>query len=210
MTYKPPPTEALVRRREVECWKLRCQGWTLQRIAEHLGLSREGVRKILRRIDARELAALSKHYEHTKIAQYHRLEHIIEEASLSWDRSKTPKKKVGQKTTDDGDGGTVTASEAIERDGDTSYLYAMMAAMTQQRSLLGLDVAPAPNETNWTITDIVKNMQERSRQRAERLAKEKESSAGRALPGPESQGLHGELSGGPRDAGPGGDDRTGA
>jgi hypothetical protein len=215
MPYKPP-TDALVRQREIECWKLRCSGWTLQRIGEYLNISREAVRKILKRIDARELKNLARHYEHLKIVQYNRLEHVIEECSLAWERSKTPKKKVGQKTTDDGDGATVTASEATERDGDTAYLYAKMVAMDKQRSLFGLDVQAEPHPGGFaSITELMADLKKREEEyesgesarrtwgeeQAQKVLARREA-AGRPQSGEEPPGLHAPVRGDQEAPGP--------
>jgi hypothetical protein len=175
MPYKKPPNEAQVRQHENEAWALRCRGWSLRRIAEHMGLSPEGIRQILQRIDRRELAALSKNYEHLKIIQYHRLEHVIEQCSESWDKSKEPRKRASQKTTDadaDAAGATVTSTDVVEQCGDPAYLYCLMAAMDKERSLFGLDISPAPNNVAWTVADVALDMKRRGDERKARLAHE--------------------------------------
>jgi DNA-binding CsgD family transcriptional regulator len=212
MAYKPPPTEALVRQREVECWKWRCAGWTLQKIGEHLDISREAVRKILRRVDARELKSLSRHYEHLKIIQYNRLEHVIEECSLSWQKSKTPRKKASQRTTDGGDGddgATITGSEVVERDGDTAYLYCLMVAMDRQVRLFGLDVQAEPHPGGFaSITELILDLKKREEEHesgegARRTWGEEQQqkilarreAARRPQSGEEPPGLHGPVRG---------------
>lgn len=153
---KPEPQ--VQRAREARAWRLRSRGWSQYRIADELRMSQGGVSRLLQRIERRELKRMSRSVESIKVTQNAQLEHIVGESLDAWDRSKTPRKRAARKTAGsgdgDGDGATVETSEVVERDGDCSYLYAAMNAMGAQRSLWGLDVAPALQEPAASVASL--------------------------------------------------------
>jgi hypothetical protein len=94
-----------------------------------------------------------------KVDQLLQLQWIYEQCRDSWLRSKTPRKRAASRKTagpdgDGGDGDEVTTSEVIERDGDTSYLNTALAALRDQRMLLGLDVLAAQQDSLTTIAAL--------------------------------------------------------
>jgi DNA-binding CsgD family transcriptional regulator len=153
-----PPNKAQIIERERTAWKLRCQGWTLQRIADHLGLSASGIWRALRRIEKRELRNLSEHYQGLKAQVAAQLDYIVSQCSESWDKSKEPRRRATQKASD---GEEVTTSDIIEQCGDVRYLETWMKAASMKMSLFGLHVQPAENEVNFTITELVADMKRR-------------------------------------------------
>jgi hypothetical protein len=60
--YGKPPNRAELIQREATAWKLRCRGWTCARIGEQLGITDEGARRLLLRVERRESQRLSRHY----------------------------------------------------------------------------------------------------------------------------------------------------
>jgi hypothetical protein len=173
-----PPNHSQVVSREVSAWRLRCQGWTLQRIADHLGLSASGVWRILQRIEKRELKALSEHFAGIKVQVSNQLDFIIEQCADSWMKSKEPRKRASQKTTDaDVEPATVTSTDVVEQCGDVSYLKTWMEAASMKMSLFGLAVAPADNEVSFTIADLVKDMEAKGKAYEEEVAREDREAA---------------------------------
>jgi hypothetical protein len=157
----PRPHPNVTALREVKAWSLRARGWTETRIAVELGVNQSSVSRMLERIEARELARMSASVERTKVVHHAQLDHVIEESLDAWYRSKLPRKRAARKTSGEGDGGggdEVQTTEVIERDGDTGYLYAAMQAMGAQRSLWGLDVAPALQEPAATVAELAKDV----------------------------------------------------
>lgn len=175
------PDETIVRARESKAWAMRARGWSQIRIAAELGMSQPGVSRLLRRIERRALKRMSRSVQSIKAVQHAQFEHVIQEALEAWDRSKTPRKRAARKTAGDGQGGgddTVETTEVVERDGDCSYLYAAMNAMGGQRSLWGLDVAPALQEPVATVASLSADIFARGRAHDERIAQAEASQSG--------------------------------
>jgi len=155
------PDDSIIRSRETHAWAMRARGFSQVRIARELGLTQSGVSRLLRRVESRELRRMSKSIERIKAVQNAAFEAIIEESLEAWQRSKTPRKRAARKTSGDGQGGAddaVETTEVVERDGDCSYLYAAMNAMGGQRSLWGLDVAPALQEPASSIARLAQDL----------------------------------------------------
>jgi len=170
MTTHKKPNRTQARQNETRAFELRARGLTLRAIAKELGLSPEGVRKVLKRVDDRELAALSESYQNLKVAQDSRLETIISESFEAWFKSKEPLRRVRQTTNAEGE--EVTVNEAIEREGTVAYLDRARAALADQRSLWGLDVQAQEQEEYFNIADITRAIVARSDAYDRRLAEE--------------------------------------
>jgi hypothetical protein len=144
---------------------------TTQAIADQLGITRQGVEAILKRVESRELVRLSKSVERVKVTNHHRLEHVIEESFAAWHKSKEPLKRASRKKTGgvninpDGDDDDceqeVTSTEVIERTGDVRYLHTGMGAMEAEAKLWGLEVLPASNERASSISELAQDMKRR-------------------------------------------------
>lgn len=148
--------------REEEVWKLSVAGYTQYQIADQTGLNQGTVSRILNRIYDRKREQISKGLDQFKIDQTGKLEYVYSESMEAWRKSKTPRKRAVSKNTGDGDGEAQEMREAVERDGDTSFMYAGMAALKDIRSIWGLDVAPALQDTDTLITSISVDMTSRA------------------------------------------------
>ena len=89
---------------ESKAWGLRCKGWCQSRIAGELGLTQQGISKLLGRIEARELIRLSSSVERIKVVQSGQLDHVIEESIEAWHRSKVARKRALRRVSTGGDG----------------------------------------------------------------------------------------------------------
>lgn len=162
------PPDDVTHAREARAWRMRSRGWSQLRIADELGITQSGVSRLLARVERRELRRLSKAVERLKVVQSAQLDHVIEESIDAWHRSKTPRKRAASKTEipggggdghgGDDQGGETRTTEVVERDGEASYLYAAMTALTHQRSLWGLDVAPALQDPVGSIADLTRDL----------------------------------------------------
>jgi hypothetical protein len=149
---KGPPNKAEVQRRESIVWDLRAvRGWTLQRIADELGLTPEGVRQIEKRITAREAEKLSANYHHLKGVHHARNEWIWASCLAAYEKSKEPQGKVRES---EKDGDLVRVTESVSREGNPYHLTVGMQALEADRKLLGLDVQAAANPLNDHSADI--------------------------------------------------------
>jgi hypothetical protein len=166
------PNKTLARLHEREAFAMRARGATLQTIADALGLSREGVRKVLERVDVRELKALAEEYRVLKVQQNSQLETLIEEAFGGWFKSKEPGNRIRQTTNE---GGEVTVTEVVERVGDVAFMDRIRGALADQRKLWGLDVAEAQQERYFTVAKVVQDMADRGRRYEEQTAIEGEA-----------------------------------
>jgi predicted transcriptional regulator len=84
--------------READAWDLRCKGWTEQRIADKLGVTRMAVSKILKRVSTRRYKELAAAVEEQKVVQTEQLDHILGEALDAWERSKESAEKTRTKS----------------------------------------------------------------------------------------------------------------
>jgi hypothetical protein len=165
------PNDEIVLQREIEAWKLRCRGWTLARIAERMGLSIEGVRKILARVEARESKRLSRHHDRVRARQNGQVEHIIELGFDAYYTSMEPRTRVIEKVGEDGE--TVKHTEVVAQTGDPRHLHLVLAAQAAQRDLNGLNIDPAANPS-CTLADLSMEMHlEEMRERAEEHERQK-------------------------------------
>jgi hypothetical protein len=94
------PRKDTIRARDLErrAWQLRLKGWSLQRIADRLGVDRSTIGKALKRIDQRVLERLTRRAAREKVVQSERLEYLLAEATAAWHRSKEPTKSQTRRT----------------------------------------------------------------------------------------------------------------
>ena len=166
--YSAPPNRAQVTEREIIAWDMRCKGATLQRIADRLGVTCEGARKIVARVEERESRRLAKNVHRVKARQNGQLEHIIEETLTAWRRSKKPRRRAVRKEGTDRE--TVEHTEAVDQYGDVVYLHTAMRAQEAQRELNGLNIAPAEN-TGWTMAELMGDWARLDEEQAEEMKK---------------------------------------
>lgn len=160
-------TPELARQREETAWELRQKCWTTTRIAQHLGISRQAVDKILDRVEARVLKRLDSRVGRSKARQTHQLEWIAEQASVAWERStrdaetvKTviePRDDGAGDGDEDGDGAEGIAEATIREErtvkgqaGDPALLNQARGALADIRKIWGLD---APIKAALTTVD---------------------------------------------------------
>jgi hypothetical protein len=144
---------------EERVWTLRQKGYTHRRIAAELAVNHGTVGRAIRRVAVRALARLDSIVAAQMLATIERLDFIVEEALLAWERSKKPKKRSSKRTAEGkGKAGekaeaSQTTHEAQERDGDPAFLAVAMEAMDRMRRLLDMDRKPAA-DTGPTGSDL--------------------------------------------------------
>lgn len=156
-----PPVQ-VTRNREKEAWELRQRFWTEQRIADHLGIERSTVSKMLDRVERRLAEQLAAAALPIKSRQTAQLEHVASEAYEAWERSKLEAELERVVTAETsvvggalGDDGPVevtlpavetrTTNERKGQTGDPAHLNTAMKALADIREIWGLD-APKKNE----------------------------------------------------------------
>lgn len=135
----------LSRERERVAWELRQQLWTEPRIADHLGVTKQAVSAMLKRVSVRVLAELKENVELVKADQTAQLQWIASEATTAWHHSKqdaqTVKTVVGPQGEDDGLGTATIKEETTVKGqaGDPALLSQARGALADIRSIWGLD-----------------------------------------------------------------------
>lgn len=146
------PNKETTAHREREAWRLRCRGWSQQRIADHLGITQPSVNAILKRVEAREAKRHAEDYDRIKIQVDGQLAHIQEEASDAWHQSKEPLRRVRQTTDPEGNEQTVT--ELVEREGNVAYIDRVLETIDRRMKLWGLNVNAADQEISSSVASI--------------------------------------------------------
>jgi hypothetical protein len=133
--------------REEEAFNHRTNGWTQQRIANHMGLSQCAISKMLERVTKRYSKLFMDKVQIVKAEQVAIHNKIVMESLESWENSKglhkTEKNKakgiVNKKGVQETIGGDRTVEEK-QLFGDTRYLDASMKAMEHIRKVMGVDI----------------------------------------------------------------------
>jgi hypothetical protein len=114
---------------------------------------------------------LDKQISNRKIDQDAKLSWIYSEACRAWEHSKQPRKRAVSKTAGDDQGAVDTQEtrEAIDRDGNTEFLYVGMKALQDIRSLWGLDVQPASQDGALSVAALVVDITNRATLYEERV-----------------------------------------
>lgn len=155
--WEPP---ARLRARERRAVELAVLGSTQHDIAAELRISQAAVSKLLARVDERALADMSSTVARQKVRQSQRLERVFAESMRAWERSKedTTKRRQRQSGREGGaGGGNQTIAEVVveTKHGDPRYLETARKAMTDMRSIWGLD---APQQVDITHSDPYENL----------------------------------------------------
>ena len=153
--WEPP---ARIRARERRAMELAVLGSTQHEIAAELQISQPAVSKLLARADERALADLSSRVERQKVRQTQRLERVFAESMRAWERSKadTTRRRQRQSArdgrgTNTGAGNHTVAEVVVEtKHGDPRYLETARKAMSDLRSIWGLD---APQQVDISRAD---------------------------------------------------------
>jgi hypothetical protein len=145
--------------RESQIWEMSLKGCSCREIGAEIGLSHQGVWKILRRVEERERARLSKRYLSGKATQYARLERIIKRTDIEYEESLKPRQRV--RTTQNASGEEVTLTEAYTPTPNLACLTLQMQAMESQRRLIGWDVEAAAQDPGSVAAIAVEAMTKR-------------------------------------------------
>jgi predicted transcriptional regulator len=158
-----PPIQ-VTRQREKEAWELRQQFWTEQRIADHLGIERSTVSKMLDRVERDLAERLAEEALPIKARQTAMLERVAEEAFEQWKRSceDAEVERISTKEVNlvnDEDEGAIaipavevkTTNERKGQSGNPALLEKAMNALADVRKIWGLD-APVKSESNVNQT----------------------------------------------------------
>jgi len=136
---------------ELRIWSLLSEGKTPSAIARTVGIARQSVHRIIRRVEARYHKQIAASVGALKARQARTLEAVVDEALDAWERSKQPARRVRKETgrpgpgnsrSDSVDGATtdLTRTEVHSRVGDPRFLTEAREALADLRKLYGLDV----------------------------------------------------------------------
>lgn len=134
---------------------MRSRGYTLEEIADELGIATGNVSRLLSKLNDRALKANVSKVARTKVEQTQILWHSVSQAMRAWEASKEPLQRVRQLD----DGSTVT--EVVRREGNPTYLHTVFKALADIRSIWGLDVAPATVDPIQGIAQLAADLQRR-------------------------------------------------
>jgi len=154
--------------RSEQAWSMRVTGRSLREIGRALGISHTAVQKLLAAEYKERSAELEATVAQHRLLLLDRLEYVIEQAFMAWERSKgdgatervTTKRQMespeGNSTKPAGDLCIVeetTTITTVKQTGNPAYLVAVLAAMAAERQLLGLD---APRDQAGAPQVVVK------------------------------------------------------
>jgi AraC-like DNA-binding protein len=170
-------------KRARQCIELRAQSYSKLEIARALGINSGTVSRIFQTLDRRVLKRLVEQHHEIRMTQWHEIQWAKRECSASWLKSKEPQRRASQKTSgigtgEESEGADETRTDVIERCGDVAYLAERRAHQREERSLWGLDIAPAEQDTALSVSAVVLDLAERQK------AHEAEIAAG-SPPGPD-------------------------
>jgi DNA-binding CsgD family transcriptional regulator len=147
---------------ELRIWQLLSEGKTPSAIARDVGIARQSVHRIIRRVEARYHDAIASSVGRLKARQARALEAVLDEALDAWERSKQPARRVRKETgrsgtshSDSGNGARtdLNRTDVQSRVGDPRFLAEAREALADLRKLYGLD-APKSGESNQDQTSV--------------------------------------------------------
>ncbi len=149
---------------ELRIWTLLSEGKTPSKIAREVGIARQSVHRIIRRVEAKYNQAIASRVVRLKARQARALEAVLVEALDAWERSKGPARRVRKETGHPGPGDSprgkrssdlrsgkrtgdsrtgartdLTRTEVESRVGDPRFLTEARQALADMRKLYGLD-----------------------------------------------------------------------
>jgi transcriptional regulator len=152
--------------RERQAWRLRVQGWTQERIAEHLECTQAGISKALKRIEQKLADAFVEEAREIKARQTAILEHVADEALQAWAKSKLDAEaerivteEVNLVNEDDEDKISVpgvkvkTTNERKGQSGEPAHLAQARGALSDIRGIWGID-APKQTDANVNVRNL--------------------------------------------------------
>jgi DNA-binding CsgD family transcriptional regulator len=152
---------------ELRIWTLLSDGKTPSAIARDVGIARQSVHRIIRRVERKYNQAIGATVERLKARQARTLWAVVDEATDAWERSKQPARRIRKETGRPGgsrsgdsrgggrggrsDGRTdLTRTEVQSRVGDPRYLTEAREALADLRKLYGLDAPKTGNSLGET------------------------------------------------------------
>ncbi len=154
---------------ELRIWTLLSKGKTPSAIAREVGIARQSVHRIIRRVEARYDRATAATIARWRARQARTLEAVLDEALVAWERSKQPARRVKKESGRRGPGGLpghdsrsgkrsdgrtdLTRTEVESRVGDPRFLTEAREALADLRKLYGLD-APKSQDTGVEETPV--------------------------------------------------------
>jgi hypothetical protein len=143
---RPPPI--VTAEREEKIAELSARGWSSRKIAAEVGISHVSVCRALDRIYAREARSFSRRWPGLRQKMLQRLDHIIEEESHAWEKSKEP----GHRVTTNADGEQI--EQVFVREGNYVYHITVMKAMEHQARIAGLNIAEQDTDAARGIAEV--------------------------------------------------------
>jgi hypothetical protein len=154
---------------ELRIWALLSEGKTPSAIARDVGIARQSVHRIIRRVEAKYNQAIASSVGRLKARQARALEAVLDEALDAWERSKHPARRVRKETghpsssrADDSRSGErsrartdLTRTEVQSRVGDPRFLTEARQALADIRKLYGLDAPKLGNAFEQAPTSYV-------------------------------------------------------
>jgi hypothetical protein len=136
---------------ELSIWKLLSEGRTPTVIAREVGIARQSVHRIIRRVESQYNESIAATVSEMRARQARVLEATVEEALDAWERSKQPFRAVRKKvaratgmTTSEGGHSVEQVDTVVELQvGDVRFLAEARAALADLRRLFGLDAPKA-------------------------------------------------------------------
>jgi hypothetical protein len=135
---------------EQRVWTLLTKGMSPTAIAQEIGIARQSVHRIIRRVESRYRELTLATVDEMKSRQARRLEHVADEAMAAWERSKQPLRRVRLTTRklrgsiDGASHADRTETQVRMRVGDVRYLAQAREALADLRKLYGIG-APYEN-----------------------------------------------------------------
>lgn len=159
------PKQVMIQRRK-EVWDLRQKFWTYEAIAEKMGISRQAVSQLLKRITDKYYRDHLEDVERIKTEQVAEHEMIAQEAFQAWERSKKASLMIRKRTPFSGGAALDTGEQVNEQrdnDGDPRYLTIIMVAKEAIRKIVG---ANAPLKIDARFDELSKLSDDELRKRA--------------------------------------------
>lgn len=160
---------------KLRIWTLLSKGKTPSAIARDVGIARQSVHRIIRRVEAKYNQVIGATVERLKARQARTLWAVVDEALDGWERSKEPVRRVRKESGSRGPGGLpghdsrgggrsgnrtdLTRTEVESRVGDPRFLAQAREALADIRKLYalnapksgdGFEQAPVEYKVEWS------------------------------------------------------------
>jgi len=154
---KSPRTSIQIENDRVFIAEKYLQGWTQQKIADHLEIPQQCVSDELKTIRKRWLESSIRDFDEAKSRELARIDLLEKEAWEAWEKSKLPKTtkthKRGQ--TPKGDINEIT-DKVEEREGNKAFLDVIDRCILRRCTILGIDAEIKFQDINLAIATAVR------------------------------------------------------